>query len=133
MSAATDVSSMFSCQQTQSAYQTSKDIPQYNWGKVENITNVFSNHAVKTFGGFIDLGKSFKSTDAASYHTLDIHWTKGSATSNAQLMNIINNLAAPDDTSVLDATLKLSSSAYALLSAANIAIATAKNWSVVSV
>ena len=48
-------------------------------------------------------------------------------------MNVINNLAAPDDTTVTDATLQLSAAQYALLSAEDIAIATAKNWSVTSV
>ena len=47
-------------------------------------------------------------------------------------MNVINNLAAPDDTTCNDATLKLSAASYALLSADDIAIATAKNWSVTS-
>ncbi len=47
-------------------------------------------------------------------------------------MNVINNLAAPDNTDITDATLKLSAASYALLSADDIAIATAKRWSVVS-
>lgn len=47
-------------------------------------------------------------------------------------MNVINNLAAPDDTNVTDATLQLSATSYALLTAEDIAIATAKNWSVTS-
>lgn len=42
-------------------------------------------------------------------------------------MNVINNLSAPDDTAVSDATLRLSATSYALLDAADIAVATAKN------
>lgn len=47
-------------------------------------------------------------------------------------MNVINNLAAPEDTTVVDATLKLSATSYALLDASDIAIATEKGWSVIS-
>lgn len=47
-------------------------------------------------------------------------------------MNIINNVAAPDDTACNDATIKLNATVYGLLDASDIAIATAKNWSVIS-
>lgn len=131
MSSATDVSMMFHI----SAYADGEleTVPQYNWANVTNIYSVFGGYAcrmLKNIGGFVNLGKAFVSTDASDNHMLDL--SGGTQITKQSLMNIINNLAAPDDTTCTDATLKLSATSYALLDASDIAIATAKNWSVIS-
>lgn len=108
-------------------------IPQLNFVSVNNIANVIgqnNQNNLTTLGGFTNLGKAFISTDAAIYHLLDL--SKAPNLTKQSIMNVINNLAAPDDTNVTNATLKLSAASYALLSAEDIAIATAKRWSVVS-
>ena len=91
--------------------------------------------STSTIGGFINLGKAFLSTDSSAYHLLNFtaQISSSDATLNHDaLMNIINNLAAPDDTACTDATLKLDTVSYGRLSAEDIAIATAKNWSIIS-
>lgn len=108
-------------------------IPQLNFVSVTNIANVIgqsSQNKLTTLGGFTNLGKAFVSSDSELYHSLNL--SRAANLTKESIMNVINNLAAPDDTTVTDATLKLSAASYALLSAEDIAIATAKNWSVVS-
>ena len=103
-----------------------------------SVSNLFGTYGTKnltTVGGFVNLGKAFSSSYQSSHHLLDFTSTLSSASANldhTSLMNIINNLAAPDDTNVNDATLKISSTCYNLLTAEEIAIATAKRWSVIS-
>lgn len=94
------------------------------------FTNYMTLNNFTTLGGFLNLGKAFASTDVAANHLLELH--KATKLTKESIMNIINNLAAPDDTAVTDATLKLSAASYRLLTEEDIAIATAKNWTVVS-
>lgn len=124
----TDVANMFSqCSSLQ-------ELPQLNFGKVTILSTspydgfLYGATNIATLGGFVNLGKSFTGSNANG-HRLQLG---GSQLTKESLMNVINNLAAPDDTTVTDATLKLSATSYALLTAEDIAIATAKNWSVVS-
>ena len=137
MSSAENVSSMFNSSQRANANLTT--IPQYDWGKVKDITVLFGNYGcdvLTTVGGFINLGKAFLSTDSASSHLLDFVCLSASYYAHldkTSLMNIINNIAAPDDTACTDATIRLHSSVYALLDPEDIAIATAKNWTITSV
>lgn len=133
MSSATDVSFMFKTTNTSNGWLTT--IPQYDWGNVENVSSVFYNQTdLQNLGGFINLGKSFKGT-SSSQHKLTF---KGQIASyiaditKQSAMNIINNLAAPDDPTCTDATLEIKSTTYNQLTAEEIAIATAKNWAVIS-
>lgn len=105
-------------------------LPLFDATKVTNIDG-FTKYctAITTLGGLTNLGKAFTGANA-NQHTLDLSYS--TVLTKESIMNVINNLAAPDDTTVTDATLKLSAASYALLSAEDIAIATAKNWSVVS-
>lgn len=107
-------------------------LPQLNFGKVERVDSMLSKcTAITTLGGFTNLGKSFSSSGTSSMHTLDL--SSSTVLTKQSIMNVINNLAAPDDTAVTDASLKLSDASYALLDASDFAIATAKNWTVTSV
>lgn len=100
-------------------------IPLYNMPKVAKVRDAFWKCTnLTTIGGFTDLGKAFVSTDT-NCHTLDL--SSSTVLTKTSIMNVINNLAAPDDTDVSDAQLMLSATSYALLDAEDIAIATAKN------
>lgn len=77
-------------------------------------------------GGFYNLGSHLTSTSSGRSY-LDL--SASSVLTKESIMNVINNLATPPS---ITATLKLSATSYALLSADDIAIATAKNWSVTS-
>lgn len=111
-------------------------VPLYSFGNVTNISTLFGNSSsnmckkLTTLAGFTNLGKAFVSTDAASNHLLNFQYN--TVLTKQSIMNVINNLSAPDDATCMDATLKLSATCYALLDASDIAVATAKNWSVVS-
>ena len=92
---------------------------------------VFNNQSkLTTLGGFVNLGKAFTTTAVPNAHLLDL--SLAASLTKQSIMNVINNLAAPDDTTINDATLELSATSYALLDASEIAIATAKRWSVIS-
>ena len=102
-------------------------IPQLNFSSVTGIGNFIGGCTkLKTLGGFLNLGESFTTTNS---HTLDL--SASTVLTKESIMNVINNLAAVI-TSVTNATLKLSAASYALLTEEDIAIATAKNWSVTS-
>ena len=110
-------------------------IPVLDFSSVENINGIFGLYSsdgepeLTTLGGFTNLGKAFTGT-TASYHLMSLQYSP--KLTKESIMNVINNLAAPDDTTVTNATLKLSAASYALLTAEDIAIATAKNWTVTS-
>lgn len=134
MSSAVSVERMFTAGARANRHITT--VPQYDWSNVENVYFAFSYQTgLTTIGGFINLGKAFKSTGLSIHHLLDFTSSNTSDFRNItkqSVMNIINNLAAPDDPDVNDATLKLNATVYALLDASDIAIATAKRWSVIS-
>ena len=97
---------------------------------VTNLNSMFGACSKLTnLGGLTNLGKAFTGSNQYG-HLLDL--SVSSVLTKESIMNVINNLAAPDNTAVTDATLKLSAASYALLTAEDIAIATAKNWSVTS-
>lgn len=135
------------------AFRSTKitSIPQFNTSNVEDITNAFNSckslttvpqldfskvkafgfsftncTALTTLGGFINLGKALE----VSQQVFDL--SKSTLLTKESIMNVINNLAAPDNTDITGTTLLLSATSYALLTEEDIAIATAKNWSVVS-
>lgn len=111
-------------------YSRLTTVAQLNLSKATTIQNFLYNcSGLTTLGGFINLGKAFTGTSAVM-HTFNL--SDSSVLTKESIMNVINNLAAPDDTAVTDATLNLSAASYALLSADDIAIATAKRWSVTS-
>lgn len=111
-------------------YSRLTTVAQLNLSKATTIQDFLSNcSGLTTLGGFTNLGKAFTGT-SANAHTLNL--SSSTLLTKESIMNVINNLAAPDDTAVTDATLKLSAESYALLTAEDIAIATAKNWTVVS-
>ena len=147
-SSVTDASSMFSqAHAFNSAIHYAANIPAYNFSSVTRVDSMFGGNAFfyndestqVTFDGFTNLGKAFTGTNS-SYHTLDLSGIGRVKAAYADIvipkqsiMNIINALAAPDDTTCNDATLKLGAKYYNLLDASDIAIATAKRWSIVSV
>ena len=110
-------------------------VPLLDASKVANINGMFgtsNSYMTKnltTLGGFTNLGKAFTGS-SAGYHMLNFQYN--TVLTKQSIMNVINNLSAPDDATCTDATLKLSATCYALLDASDIAVATAKNWSVVS-
>lgn len=102
-------------------------LPLLDCSDVSNIQSMFSNCAsLVNLGGFYNLGSSLTSTGSGR-STLDL--SASSVLTKESIMNVINNLAAPAS---ITATLKLSAASYALLTAEDIAIATAKNWTVTS-
>lgn len=113
------------------------EFPTWDLSKAENVKNMFgagslAASSLTTLGGFTNVGKAFKSTDSAVSHLLDLSLRGTVRLTKQSIMNVINNLAAPDDANCTDATLKLAAASYALLDASDIAIATAKNWTVIS-
>lgn len=111
-------------------YSRLTTVAQLNLSKATTIQDFLSNcSGLTTLGGFTNLGKAFTGT-SANAHTLNL--SSSTLLTKESIMNVINNLAAPDDTAVTNATLKLSAESYALLTEEDIAIATAKNWSVTS-
>lgn len=103
-------------------------IPQLDFSKVKAFGFSFTNcTALTTIGGFINLGKALE----ARQQTFDL--SASTLLTKESIMNVINNLAAPDNTNITGTTLLLSATSYALLTEEDIAIATAKNWSVTSV
>lgn len=109
-------------------------IPLLDFSKVSSFTGsirtaFYNCRSLTTLGGLLNAGKAFTGANATD-HTIDL--SASTVLTKESIMNVINNLAAPDDTTCTDATLKLSATSYALLSADDIAIATAKNWSVTS-
>lgn len=93
---------------------------------LQGTWNMFEGcSALTTLGGFTGLGTAYTGT---SNHTLDL--SASDVLTKASIINVINEFGtAPSGT---NATLKLSATCYALLDASDIAIATAKNWSVIS-
>lgn len=112
-----------------------ESVPQYDASNVSTVEGFFGSgnfnmcKKLTTLAGFTNLGKAFTGTNESA-HTLNFQYN--TVLTKESIMNVINNLAAPDDTTVTDATLKLSATSYALLSAEDIAIATAKRWTVTS-
>lgn len=147
-SGATDASYMFAQAHSKASnIHPAAHIPAYDFSSVTNVAYMFSNNAFfyndantqVTFDGFTNLGKAFTGASSTN-HTLDLSGIGKSKQAQADvivlpkqsIMNIINALAAPDDTNCNDATLKLGTKYYNLLDASDIAIATAKRWSVIA-
>lgn len=141
-SGVTTVESMFAqAHALISSYHPAAHIPAYDFSSVANVYYMFGNNSFYynddntqvTFDGFTNLGKSFVGTNT-NHHTLDLTNIGKSKSGQVgvivipkqSIMNIINALAAPDDTTCNDATLKLDAKYYNLLDASDIAIATAK-------
>lgn len=105
-------------------------VPLYDCTNVTDVEGMFNKQVHLTnLAGFTNLGKSFTGVSSTP-HILDV--SDSTVLTKQSIMNVINNLAAPDDTTATGMTLRLSATSYALLDASDIAIATAKNWSVVS-
>jgi len=86
-------------------------------------------NSLTTLGGFTNLGKAFVGSGGVDHRLI---LTKLTALTKESIMNVINGLAAPDDTTVTDAQLYLNATSYALLSEEEIAIATAKRWTIMT-
>lgn len=144
-SSATTVENMFAqAHALVSSVHPAAHIPAYDFSSVTTVYYMFGNNAFfynnsdtqVTFDGFTHLGKAFTGTQS-TYHTLDMSRIGGASSSDIvipkqSLLNIINALSAPDDSNCNDATIKLKAAHYNLLDASDIAIATAKRWSIVS-
>lgn len=92
-----------------------------------NVGDMFKNNtALTTIAGFQNLGKAFVSSSGT--HILSLLESRN--LTKQSVLNIINTVSAPDDTTVTDSEIILHPDVYALLDASDIAIATAKRWSV---
>lgn len=91
--------------------------------------NFYNSPNVTTIGGFTNLGARV----ANSYHTCNIYLNSLSQLTKQSILNVFNTIA---DRTSFPSTSKgiiyLSATQYATLTEEEIAIATAKNWSVVS-
>lgn len=102
-----------------------EDVPEYDFSSASNVVGIFWEcPAIVNVGGFPGLSVSF---------ALNGHLNNAPSMTRASLLNIINGLEDmsgldPDETAP---TLSLLNAHYANLTAADIAIATAKNWNVV--
>lgn len=107
-------------------------IPALQCGSVTNINNIFNASAICSildFGGFIDLGKAYSVETSANYtnYTLKLSLKYFS---HDTLMNVINNLYDIATAGCNAQKLILGSSNLAELTEDEIAIATAKGWTV---
>ena len=104
-------------------------VPKWNCSSVYNVGYMFEEqNNLTTLGGFTGLGLAFNSGNSTG-HILDL--SASTVLTKASIMNVINEFGTVPS-GVADATLKLSATSYALLDASDIAIATAKNWTVTS-
>lgn len=127
-SSATNTYSMFNnC-------QSLTTIPELDFSSTTKVGPlVKSCYALTDVGGFKNLGNSFVST-SSSNHTLDMSdCTNLTATSVHNILDKLGTVNQSGTNAVTDAVVKFDSTTYALADSADIASATAKGWSVVSV
>lgn len=106
------------------------ELQELDAGNATNLTSIFASCAsLVKFGGLKDLGKSYLPTASAnySYYTLNLSNTD---LDHDSLMNVINGLYDIASLGVATQTLQLGSVLIARLSSEEIAIATAKGWTV---
>lgn len=95
-------------------------LPEFNGGKCSNFNYFCTGNNLVNFGGIVDMGKS-------SSITLTRFLTSPKL-SYESCMNVINKLYDRASAGYSMATLSFNATPYALLSADDIAIATAKGW-----
>ena len=95
-----------------------------------NCSNVgfYNSPNVTTIGGFTNLGASF----ANVYSACNIYLNSLSQLTKQSILNVFNTIADRTGFSSSNGIIHLSANQYATLTTEEIAIATAKNWSVVS-
>lgn len=112
-------------------------IPLLNCGKVNSLAEAFYNDtSLTTLGGFKDLGKAYtQKTINYNYYKLDLSYSN--ALTHESLMNIINNLYDLNLTydvanggTLYTQSLKIGTTNKSKLTADEIAIATAKGWTI---
>ena len=96
-----------------------------------NVTQAFYNcRSLRDFGGFYNLGAAYTTTQAASYSSYTLDFTQSTILTHDSLMNIINKLYDIKAKGCKAQKLVLGSTNTAKLTAAEIAIATNKGWTV---
>jgi hypothetical protein len=83
-----------------------------------------------TLGGFKDLGKAYSTSQSANYSSYTLTLSYANNLTEESLMNVINNLYDIATAGCKTQTLTLGSTNKAKLTAAQIAIATNKGWTV---
>lgn len=114
-----------------------QEVPALDSSNMYNINNAFLNcNSLTTFGGLIDLGKSFRAT-SANNSACTFRLDSSNNLTHESLMNVINNLYDLNLTynvanggTLYTQQLILGSTNKAKLTAEEIAIATAKGWTV---
>lgn len=96
----------------------------------ENFNAFNTCTSLKNFGGMINLGQAYSTTEGANYnyYSLDLHYSN--LLTHDSLMNVINNLYDIGAAGVKTQQLILGSTNLAKLTAEEIAIATSKGWTV---
>lgn len=114
-----------------------KTVPQLNADKVINIASVFINvQSIENIGGFLNLGKAY-TQESANYNDYKLKLTYSGMLTKESLLNVINGLYdlnltydAANGGTLYTQILNLGATNKAKLTSEEIAIATAKGWSV---
>ena len=100
----------------------------------ESVTNVYYMfvyaHALVDFGGLINLGKSYSTTQSANYYNYTLDFSSCTKLTKQSLINVLNSLYDIATLGVKPQQLIVGSTNLAKLTAEEIAIATNKGWSV---
>lgn len=106
-------------------------IPQLNASNITSISGMFdwcSN--LTTLGGFKDLGKAYLTTASANNSSYTLALNRSNSLTHDSLMNVINNLYDIATKGCNTQRLTIGSKNLAKLTSSEIAIATAKGWTV---
>jgi len=107
------------------------EIPELDCGKVNDITSAFANTSrLEKLGGLKDIGKAFDPTQSANYSKYTVTISYSEELTHESLMNVINGLYDIASLGVQTQKLDLHATNISLLTPEEIAIATAKGWSV---
>lgn len=108
-----------------------KNMPLLDFSTVTNVEGVCVDCANLTnFGGFKDLGEAYSTSQSATYSRYKLAFNQSTKLTHDSLMNVINNLYDIATKGCNTQGLILGNTNLAKLSADEIAIATAKGWTV---
>ena len=106
-------------------------ISQLNASSCIRMINIFSGcTALTSFGGFLNLGQAYLTTEQANYNRYTLELESCTLLTHDSLMNVINNLYDIATKGCNTQQLILGSTNLAKLTAEEIAIATNKGWTV---
>ena len=107
------------------------EVPELDTSSCIRIDQAFKYCSrLEKFGGFKNLGAAFSKTVAENYSRYTLDLSASTVITHDSLMNVINNLYNIASKGVSKQKVILSSTSYALLSSAEIAIATNKGWTI---